>query len=144
MYPHLADLAATANIHFRLAISGLKNLINSAAKLIALNFSGRRRTLSHLPSPVFCVFHLSPVSCILSPVFCILSPVSCLLSPASRLPSPVSCLLSHISCLLSQVSRALSAADLIHSDLADLAVLWSKLADLGNLAVLTRLADLAD
>ena len=31
--PHLADLAVTVNLHFRLAISVLKNLINSAAKL---------------------------------------------------------------------------------------------------------------
>ena len=31
--PHLVDLVATANLHFRLAISILKNLINSAAKL---------------------------------------------------------------------------------------------------------------
>ena len=31
-----------------------------------------------------------------------------------------------------------------NTDLANLAVLWSKLADLGNLAILTLLADLAD
>ena len=30
------------------------------------------------------------------------------------------------------------------NDLADLAILWSKLADLGNLGILTLLADLAD
>ena len=31
-----------------------------------------------------------------------------------------------------------------NTDLANLEVLWSKLADLGNLAILTLLADLAD
>ena len=36
------------------------------------------------------------------------------------------------------------AADLIYNDLADLAILRSKLAELGNLAILTLLADLAD
>ena len=33
---------------------------------------------------------------------------------------------------------------LCNTDYANLAVLWSKLADLGNLAILTLLADLAD
>ena len=44
---------------------------------------------------------------------------------------------------MSHVSRAVSAADWIDNDLA---VLWSKLADLDNLAVLllTLLADLTD
>ena len=40
-----------------------------------------------------------------------------------------------------------SSAKLIYiqyNDLADLAILWSKLADLGNLGILTLLADLAD
>ena len=36
------------------------------------------------------------------------------------------------------------SADLIDNDLSDLAVLCSKIADLGNLAILTLLADLAD
>ena len=31
-----------------------------------------------------------------------------------------------------------------NTDLTNLAVLWSKLADLGNLAILTLLADLVD
>ena len=57
----------------------------------------RHRTLSRL---------LYPVSCLPSPVFRLLSPVSCLSSTASR--------------PLSHVSRAVSAADLIDNDLADL------------------------
>ena len=59
--------------------------------------------------------------------------VSCLLSLVS-----VSCLLSPVSCPLSPVSRlpccTVSAADLIYNDKADLAILWSKFVDLGNLA----------
>ena len=105
--------------------------------------------VSCLPSPVSCL--LSLVSCLLSPVFCLrslvsclLSPVSCLLSLVSCLLSPVSRLLSYVPYLLSHVSHAVSAADLIHNDIADLAILWSKFADLGNLAILTLLADLAD
>ena len=52
-------------------------------------------------------------------------------------------LLFPVSRLLSNVSRAVqeSAADLIDNDLVDLAVLWSKLADFGNLATLTLIAD---
>ena len=57
---------------------------------------------------------------------------------------PVSYLLSLVSCLLSSVSHALSAADLIYNNIADLAILWSKFVDLGNIAILTLLADLAD
>ena len=86
---------------------------------------------------------LSLVSCLLSPVSRLLSLVSCLLSLVSCLPSSVSRLLSHIPCLLSHVSHAVSAADLIYYDIADLAILWSKFADLGNLSILTLLADLA-
>ena len=70
--------------------------------------------------------------------------LSCLLSLVSRLLSPVSCLLSLVSCLPSSVSHAVSAADLIYNNIADLAILWSKFVDLGNLAILTLLADLAD
>ena len=46
--------------------------------------------------------------------------------------------------LLSSVSCAVSAAELMDYDLADLAFLLSKFLDLGILAVLTLLADLAD
>ena len=98
--------------------------------------------VSCLPSPVSCL--LSPVFCLRSLVSCLLSPVSCLLSLVSCLLSPVSRLLSYVPYLLSHVSHAVSAADLIHNDIADLAILWSKFADLGNLAILTLLADLAD
>ena len=98
------------------------------------------RTLFHLLSPIFCF--LSPLSYLPTPVCCLpspdcrlLSPASCLSSPVNRLmsavsciPSPVSRLLSPIYCLLSHVSCAVSDADLIVNDLADLAVLWSKLA----------------
>ena len=102
-----------------------------------------------LSSPFSCF------SCILSHVSCLSSSASCLPFPVSRLSysslqSPVSlfsffCLLSlllslvllfPVSCLLSQVSNAVSAADL-----AELAILWSKLADLFNLAILTLLQD---
>ena len=86
---------------------------------------------------------MSLVSCLLSPFSCLPSLVSCLLSLVSCLPSSVSRLLSHIPCLLSHVSHAVSAADLIYYDIADLAILWSKFADLGNLSILTLLADLA-
>ena len=44
----------------------------------------------------------------------------------------------------SPVSCAVSAAELMDYDLADLAFLLSKFLDLGILAVLTLLADLAD
>ena len=107
-----------------------------------------------LSSPFSCY------SCILSHVSCLPSPASCLPFPVSRLPvsslpspvsglqslcfpSSVSCLLSlfscsrlAVSCLLSHVSNAVSAADLV-----ELAILWSKLAGLGNLAILMLLAD---
>ena len=66
------------------------------------------------------------------------------ISAESPLLSPVSCLLSLVSCLPSSVSHAVSAADLIYNNIADLAILWSKFVDLGNLAILTLLADLAD
>ena len=46
-----------------------------------------------------------------------------------------------VSCPLSHVSCAVSAADLIDNNLANLAVLWSKLVDLGKLLVLMLLAD---
>ena len=99
--------------------------------------------VSPLLSSVFCL--LSPVSCfpssvspLLSSVFFLLSPVSCLLSPVTCLPYLVTSLPSTVS---SHVSRAINAADF---DSADLAVLWCKLADLGDLAILTLLADLAD
>ena len=108
------------------------------------------------PHPPPVCFLISPFSCLLSPVACIFSyvsflqspvwavsrlPISCLPSSVSRLPSPhllspVSRLPSPFSFLLSNVSRAVSAADLIHKDLADLSVLWSKLTDLSNLAFL--------
>ena len=107
---------------------------------------------------LYCTVYIiepSPVSCLLSPVSCLLSPVSRLLSLASCLPPPISCLPSPVSHLLSSVSRPVScllspvsclpcctsAADLIDNDYVDLAVLWSKLADLGHLAILTLLAD---
>ena len=48
--------------------------------------------------------------------------------------------MSHVSCPTPPVC----ATDLIDKDFADLAVLWRKLVDLGNLAVLVLLADLAD
>ena len=97
-----------------------------------------------LSSPVS--FLLSPISCLLSPVSCLLPFVSCLLSPVFCFLSPIICLPSSVSCpcLLCHVSHAVSAADLIYNDIADLAILWSKFADLGNLAILTLLADLAD
>ena len=67
-------------------------------------------------------------------------------SPVFRLLSPVSCLLSLVSCLLSLFFRLLSHVSHAESenDLADLTVLWRKFADLGNLAILTVLADLAE
>ena len=78
----------------------------------------------------------SPVSCLPSLVSCLPSLVSCLLSPVFCLPSSVSRLLSHVP--MSPVSRlpccTVSAADLIYNDKADLAILWSKFVDLGNLA----------
>ena len=91
-------------------------------------------------------FSISAEKPLSSPVSCLrlLSPVSCLLSLVSCLLSPVFYLLSHVPCLLSHVSHAVSAADLIYDDIADLAILWSKFADLGNLAILTLLVDLAD
>ena len=86
----------------------------------------------HILSHVFCL--MAPVSLLLSPFYCLPSSVSLLLSPVSCLRSSVSCLLSHVSCLtssvscltshsrpLSNVSSDGSAADLIDTDLADLA-----------------------
>ena len=62
-----------------------------------------------------------------SPVFpCLPPPVYSLQSPASSFPSPV--------------SHAVSLADLIDNDLA---VLWSKLADFCNLAVINDLSGLS-
>ena len=113
----------------------------------------------------FLLFLLHPVSCLLSPVSCLLSPISCLLFPCFQ--SPVSCLYcsllslcfpSSVSCLLPPVSLLLSLVLLFPvycltfpvfnavsgADLAEFAFLWSKLLDLGNLAILTLLADLAD
>ena len=65
------------------------------------------------------------------------------MSPVSRLSFShlLSHSSSHVPCHLSHVSRAVNAADLIFDDLV---VLRSKLVELGNLAVLTILADLAD
>ena len=125
--------------------------------------------LSHISCLTFPVSHLlshfscltSSISCLMPPVSRILFPisrflfpvsVSCLLLPVSRLLSHVSCFLSPVYCfsclLLSPVSRLhspvstlpppVTAADLIHNELA---VLCSKLADLGNLAFLALLAD---
>ena len=123
--------------------------INWNVKIAVIFHQCRERSLVS-----FLLLLLYPVSCLLSPVSCFLSPISCLPSPCflslfSRLSvflllSPVSCLSSlvsrlAVSCLLSHVSNAVSAADLVES-----AILWSKLADLGNLAILMLLADLAD
>ena len=111
-----------------------------------------RSLVSCLLSPVFCL--LSPISCLLSPVslfsfFCLLPPVSLLLSLC--FPSSVSCLSSlvsrlAVSCLLSTVSRLLShfSNAVSAAYLAELAILWSKLADLGNLAILMLVAGIAD
>ena len=81
--------------------------------------------VSRLLSHGFCL--PSPVSLLLSPFFCLPSPVPRLLSQVFCLMSPVSCLTSSVSCLtshsrpLSNVSSDGSAADLIDTDLADLA-----------------------
>ena len=99
----LLNLAATANLYFRLAISVLTKLVNSPA--------------AENPLPSLVIVPLSPVSCLLNPASRLLSPVSCLLCPfsrllssVSRLSSPVFRLPSHVSCLLSpsSVSRLLS------------------------------------
>ena len=114
------------------------------------------------PTPVSFLHLLSPMCCLPSSVFLLLSQVSCLclLSHASfsthpfpRLLFHVLCPMSHLSCLtspahifslkspVSQISRFLSVstADLVHTNVGDLAVFWSKLAELGNLAVLMRI-----
>ena len=93
----------------------------------------------HLLSPI--LFYQRTLSRLSSPVPHLMSPISYLLN---GLPSIVSCLLSHLPCLMTHVSHAISDGDLIYNDLGDLTILWSKLADLGNLAILTLLADLAD
>ena len=107
--------------------------------------------VSCLPSPVrrlmsLASFFPSPVSCLPSHVYCLMSPVSCLLSTVSCLPSPcfpspVSCVLFPVYCLTSSVSCPLSPVsclpccnccryNLQYNHLADLAILWSKFADL--------------
>ena len=84
------------------------------------------------------LFYGGAIFLLLSPVTCLPSPISSLPSPVSRLPTPVLSPLSPVSLL---PCCTVSTADLIHNNLV---VLWSKLADLGNLAILMLLADLAD
>ena len=122
-WPHLADLAATANFFFWLSINVLSNWYNSPAKLKALNFSDMTSEnhllfhilvslshFSHLLSQVFFLMSLSDVSVsrLLSPVSHLLSPVSYLLSPVQHILSPISHLLSPVSHLLSPISHILS------------------------------------
>ena len=102
--------------------------------------------VSFLPSPVSCSLLLSPVSHILPthhvPRLLSTSPVSRLLSPVSCLLSPVSCLLSNVSCLTSSVSSPLSHISCLPCCKGGRFIfLCSKLADLGNLAILTLLED---
>ena len=71
-------------------------------------------------------------SCILSHVFSLLPPVSRLLTLC--FPSSASCLSSLVSRLA--VSCLTLTSPMLTVSAADLAILWSKLADLGNLAIL--------
>ena len=79
----------------------------------------------------------SPVSCLMHPVFWLLPPssfprlMSRVRSPVSSLMSPVAHFQFHMFCLTSHISVAVSA-----DNIADLAVLWSKLVELGNLVLL--------
>ena len=124
-------------------------------------FLSVQRTLSWLSCLPYLVSRiLSPVLCLLPQFSCLPSPGSRLMSTASCLPFPVSCLpvfhlLSPVYCLSSSVSCPLSLVSRLpccnccrynsqYNHLADLAILWSKLTDFGNLAILTLLADLAD
>ena len=106
---------------------------------ILYDFHSTPSTIVHWKITFRWFFSISAENPLSSPVSWLPSLVSCLPSPVFCLLSLVSCLFSFVSCLLSHVSHAES-----ENDLADLTVLWRKFADLGNLAILTVLADLAE
>ena len=125
-------------------LSFLSSLVSRPVSRLTICFLPH---FSHLPSPGSRL--MSTASCLPSPFSLLLSPVSCLPStvsrfPVSRLLSPIYFLTSYVSCPCLLSCCNCCRYNLQYNHLADLTISWSTLADFGNLAILTLLADLTN